>query len=598
MKKIFNIIFLLFSKKEKRVFFILNLINILQSLFEIISLGIIGIFISVASGKTELLIKINSKLPFNSNIDIFSLGFFCVLFYFFNFVLSLYFNLKSHKFSQKIIFSLSNSLFKYLITRNWLDHTKVSLSEIYKTISNDLGIVSQSIIIPLVNILNKLFIAISILGTLFFFNYKITLIGIFFYGIIYFFVTKYVSKIIKKLSILLSDIRTGQFKIIQDAFVGYKEVILFNLRDKFIGDYHNLSSKLIVPQSNINSIQQIPRIVIEFVTYIFIIISILFILKSEKIINTSDTLPILAVFGIAAIKLLPAFQQIYLAVVRLKSGKVALFLLKEKLLKGKKINSSYLSKINFSKKVKLHNDIKLNNVSFKYPGAKLQSLKNINLTINKNSILGLVGHSGSGKSTLADIISGLILPTKGTILVDGKKISKNNFKILNAITGIVPQIPYFSNSSIYENISFKKNLTLTEMQRIKLILKNVELEQLVNKRFKKLTANLLDRALDISGGERQRLSIARCLFYDSSVIILDEATNALDPITEEKVIKSLKKIKNKTIIMIAHRINTLKVCDNIILLKNGNIVGSGKYGSLYKKNSYFKKLINVKKNSI
>ena len=274
MKKIFNIIFLLFSKKEKRVFFILNLINILQSLFEIISLGIIGIFISVASGKTELLIKINSKLPFNSNIDIFSLGFFCVLFYFFNFVLSLYFNLKSHKFSQKIIFSLSNSLFKYLITRNWLDHTKVSLSEIYKTISNDLGIVSQSIIIPLVNILNKLFIAISILGTLFFFNYKITLIGIFFYGIIYFFVTKYVSKIIKKLSILLSDIRTGQFKIIQDAFVGYKEVILFNLRDKFIGDYHNLSSKLIVPQSNINSIQQIPRIVIEFVTYIFIIISI------------------------------------------------------------------------------------------------------------------------------------------------------------------------------------------------------------------------------------------------------------------------------------------------------------------------------------
>ena len=247
---------------------------------------------------------------------------------------------------------------------------------------------------------------------------------------------------------------------------------------------------------------------------------------------------------------------------------------------------------------KLHNDIKLNNVSFKYPGAKLQSLKNINLTINKNSILGLVGHSGSGKSTLADIISGLILPTKGTILVDGKKISKNNFKILNAITGIVPQIPYFSNSSIYENISFKKNLTLTEMQRIKLILKNVELEQLVNKRFKKLTANLLDRALDISGGERQRLSIARCLFYDSSVIILDEATNALDPITEEKVIKSLKKIKNKTIIMIAHRINTLKVCDNIILLKNGNIVGSGKYGSLYKKNSYFKKLINVKKNSI
>ena len=598
MKKIFNIIFLLFSKKEKRVFFILNLINILQSLFEIISLGIIGIFISVASGKTELLIKINSKLPFNSNIDIFSLGFFCVLFYFFNFLLSLYFNLKSHKFSQKIIFSLSNSLFKYLITRNWLDHTKVSLSEIYKTISNDLGIVSQSIIIPLVNILNKLFIAISILGTLFFFNYKITLIGIFFYGIIYFFVTKYVSKIIKKLSILLSDIRTGQFKIIQDAFVGYKEVILFNLRDKFIGDYHNLSSKLIVPQSNINSIQQIPRIVIEFVTYIFIIISILFILKSEKIINTSDTLPILAVFGIAAIKLLPAFQQIYLAVVRLKSGKVALFLLKEKLLKGKKINSSYLSKINFSKKVKLHNDIKLNNVSFKYPGAKLQSLKNINLTINKNSILGLVGHSGSGKSTLADIISGLILPTKGTILVDGKKISKNNFKILNAITGIVPQIPYFSNSSIYENISFKKNLTLTEMQRIKLILKNVELEQLVNKRFKKLTANLLDRALDISGGERQRLSIARCLFYDSSVIILDEATNALDPITEEKVIKSLKKIKNKTIIMIAHRINTLKVCDNIILLKNGNIVGSGKYGSLYKKNSYFKKLINVKKNSI
>ena len=486
---------------------------------------------------------------------------------------------------------MNNLIIKNYVYKNWQEFTKLKLSDINKDLFTDLNILSNSVVVPLFNLFNKVFIAISLLLTLIVYNYKVALLGALIYSVVYFFLLIFVKKINSKITKNISINRKKNHAFIHNFFSGFKEVIIFNLRNPIFEKIKKNNIGMIYPTSFLLSLTQIPRFFVELISYIVIISGILFIIKTGD--NLDNLLPMVAVYAFAGLKLLPAFQQIYLAYVRIKAGQTAMNNLYPKIIKAKKENlisqhEKTNEKLNFKK------DIKLNNVSFYYDkSSKKPSVKNLNLSIKKNTIVGLAGPSGGGKSTIIDIISGLLSPSKGSILIDGENLNKNDLRKWQNNFGAVTQMPFLSGDKIVDNISFNKIRGKIDHKKLDELINRVELKNFIKKQKKGLNSKISDRGINISGGERQRIAIARSLYFENEVIIFDEATNALDKITENKIIGFIKKLRRfKTIIIITHRTNTLKVCDNIFLINDGSIIQSGKYKKLENSSKLFKKLIS------
>ena len=236
-------------------------------------------------------------------------------------------------------------------------------------------------------------------------------------------------------------------------------------------------------------------------------------------------------------------------------------------------------------KYDLSKNIKLKNVNFKYNNSKEFILKNINLDVSKNSKIGIIGKTGSGKSTLIDIISGLLKPTEGSIELDNKKIDIfDNSNWMNKI-GYVSQDIFLINDTIEKNIAFASNLSEIDTFKLNKSAKVAEIDKLIDKLPNKFKTLVGERGINLSGGEKQRISIARAMYNNPEILIFDEATSALDISTEELIFKTINNLDfDTTIIIVAHRLTTLKECDNIYELSNGSLKSLGSYNELQTKN--------------
>ena len=593
LQKIFDIL----DKDQKNKIFKIQIANLIVSLFEIITLGSLAIFIGLLASKENIfdnsyLLSFYNYFEFANKFEfMFFLGIIVLSLYIFTGILNIVVTWKSNVMSSTINQYMNNLIIKNYVYKNWQEFTKLKLSDINKDLFTDLNILSNSVVVPLFNLFNKVFIAISLLLTLIVYNYKVAFLGALIYSVVYFFLLIFVKKINSKITKNISINRKKNHAFIHNFFSGFKEVIIFNLRNPIFEKIKKNNIGMIYPTSFLLSLTQIPRFFVELISYIVIISGILFIIKTGD--NLDNLLPMVAVYAFAGLKLLPAFQQIYLAYVRIKAGQTAMNNLYPKIIKAKKENlisqhEKTNEKLNFKK------DIKLNNVSFYYDkSSKKPSVKNLNLSIKKNTIVGLAGPSGGGKSTIIDIISGLLSPSKGSILIDGENLNKNDLRKWQNNFGAVTQMPFLSGDKIVDNISFNKIRGKIDHKKLDELINRVELKNFIKKQKKGLNSKISDRGINISGGERQRIAIARSLYFENEVIIFDEATNALDKITENKIIGFIKKLRRfKTIIIITHRTNTLKVCDNIFLINDGSIIQSGKYKKLENSSKLFKKLIS------
>ena len=226
---------------------------------------------------------------------------------------------------------------------------------------------------------------------------------------------------------------------------------------------------------------------------------------------------------------------------------------------------------------------------YKQGDKKINVLNGLNFKIDQGEKFSIIGRSGSGKSTIVDLIAGLLKPSKGYIEIDGKRLPDDRIREWQNNFSIVTQTPFMFNNTLYENITLghkRKSINVKELIR------KIELSNLIKKRKFKLKDELSDKGQNVSGGERQRIAIARSLYFDADIIIFDEATNALDEVTEKKIIKNINRLREKkTIIIITHRAKTLKFCDNIYLIKDGKIKTSGKFNQLKKRSKYFRDLL-------
>jgi len=256
---------------------------------------------------------------------------------------------------------------------------------------------------------------------------------------------------------------------------------------------------------------------------------------------------------------------------------------------------SSVSSKQIKKEINFQKAIKLKDIRFCYTDNSFDVISKINLTIPKNSFIGFAGATGCGKTTLVDIILGLLTPQSGQIIVDNTPITQENIQSWQQKIGYVPQEIYLSDDSVRKNIAFGVSDKDIDDKQVKLAARIAALDAFVEIELpKKYNTIIGERGIRLSGGQRQRIGLARALYRNPEVLILDEATSSLDGATEEAVLKAIQHAaKSRTVIMIAHRLNTLKDCDQIYIMEKGSIIGQGTYKELIDTNRQFREMAKL-----
>ena len=331
--------------------------------------------------------------------------------------------------------------------------------------------------------------------------------------------------------------------------------------DKVVEIYENLIKTETIAKYKQLYIEKLPRIWIELLFLLIIIISLLFILTFEN--NIKDQISFIIVFCLVGFRLLPSLNKILISIQNLRYSLPAVDILSDELDNFKKIKIDQ-----FKSKNQIYIEdyqINLNNIDFKYDDSNKYLFKNLNFVIPQNSSLALIGKSGVGKSTLGDIIMGILSPTKGEVIIGKHNIADNHVKrSWNSRIGYVPQETYILDDSIKHNIALGEDDEKINEKKITEILILLELDNIIDRSDSGLDMILGENGVKLSGGQKQRIGLARALYTDPSVLILDEATSFLDIGSEAKIISILKKLKDKiTIIFITHKKAGKELCDEV-----------------------------------
>ena len=359
--------------------------------------------------------------------------------------------------------------------------------------------------------------------------------------------------------------KTQTIQIVQESFGAVKEVKLLGVEQNFIEKFRDHTYQAFDMSRLTTFAQTLPRYILEFLAIfaIFVLFIILFI----QDVGQTKFLVVLAVFGAAAVKLTPSINRTIFSFQSLRHSQPSVDLYFNDIQSDTeyKTDKNELNKINFK------NKIELKNITFRYQEGQNDVLNNINLEVPIGSSVGIVGHSGGGKTTLIDIFLGLLKPQKGKILVDGVDISEN-LKSFQSLIGYVPQDVYLLDDSLKRNIAFGKKEDEIDNEMITETIKISQLDDVVNKLSNGLNSNVGERGSKFSGGEKQRIGIARSLYNKPKILVLDEATSSLDLETEKNFINSIYELKDdKTILIISHRESTLQNCDIIYEISQGKL---------------------------
>jgi ABC-type multidrug transport system fused ATPase/permease subunit len=359
-----------------------------------------------------------------------------------------------------------------------------------------------------------------------------------------------------------------RIKHLQQGLGGLKELKIFGAEKEFGGKYefHNRFTARI--NRNYQTIQALPRLWLEFLSVVGIVILIGFMVMQGNPINA--VLPKLGIFAAAAFRLIPSLNKIISSIQNVRYTKQPLEVLSNEI---KMVEVGDI--IERKEKIAFSEKLELDEVSFQYPSADRESLKNVSLEIIKGDTVGFIGTTGAGKSTLVDIILGLLGPDRGKIKIDGVDIH-SNIRGWQKQIGYVPQFIFLIDDSLRNNIAFGiPESDINEEAMIRAV-RLAQLEVMINDFPEGLNTNVGERGVRLSGGQRQRIGIARALYHDPDVIVLDEATSSLDVATESSVMESIRALHGtKTILIIAHRYSTIQHCDMIYRLDNGEIVRKG-----------------------
>ena len=461
--------------------------------------------------------------------------------------------------------SIKKLVFNQQINQEYSNFINSSVSQVTKIISYDSALAS-SYIISLITIFSQFFLFLFVLILLSIVNFEITFFVIPIFGLIFFLFYIFTYK---KLFLLgkSKQLLSGKLlKQINNTFDNLKEVIIYN-KSKYLTDIFN--ETLNQNQKKIEQIsilKKIPKAIYEFLGIIFIF-TIIYISYNNNY-SQEDILLLVSLIAIAIIRILPSINLITQNVSNLKSSEYSFDLISE-IAKQSQFKFEQTKDENNKKSINFEKDIVFKDISFEYTKSN-NNIQNLNFTIKKNSIVGIFGPSGSGKSTIANLLCGLLIPSRGEILIDGVSIKKN-FSNWQKKISYVTQDNYLLDDSLKNNILFSVENNQFKSEIFSEVTKTTNLDNFVKKFKFSYQTQVGDKGIKLSGGQKQRVSIARALYKIPKLLIFDEATSALDDKTEKEIIEEIYKIKGITIIIISHNKDLLSKCDEVIDISNNQI---------------------------
>lgn len=471
-------------------------------------------------------------------------------------------SMREYSIGKRLLEGYLYQPYSWFLSRHSADLGKNILSEVSQVIVYGMN--------PLIELISKGFVTIALITLIIIVDPKLALIvGTLLAGCyvsLFYLVRTYVIRIGKE-SLKNNELR---FTAINNALGAAKEIKLGGLELNYIKLFLKPSLIFAKAQASSQVITQLPRFILEAIAFGGMLLLILVVMAKSGSFN--NALPIISLYVFTGYRLIPAFQQIYAAFTQLSFVGASLDKLYDDI---KNLKSSIKNQdkgiLPFNK------TIDLKNIYYDYPNTSRTALKDITLRIPVNSIIGFVGQTGSGKTTLIDIILGLLEPQKGTLEIDGKVITKQNLRSWQRSIGYVPQYIHLSDETIAANIAMGIEPKDINFDLVKRASKIANLHDfIVNELPKQYQTTIGERGVRLSGGQRQRIGIARALYHNPQVLILDEATSALDNQTEKAVMDAVNNLsKDITIILIAHRLNTVKNCDIIFKLDKGRLVSQG-----------------------
>ena len=564
------------SHKKKNQFLFIFILSIFTSFSEIISLGALLPFLAALTNP-EILFDKTWMEPIIFYFDIKSseeLILPLTIIFIISILIAGLMRLLQSWVNIKVSYStgadLSLIIYEKTLYQPYSYHLSQNTSSIINAISNKaIGVVSAGIL-PTINIVTQGIVLISIIVTLIVINPFVALSAFISLTLIYFLIMTFTRLRIKTNSFLIARESSYLIKNIQEGLGGIRDVLI----DGNQNVYKNIFDKTVFPlrfaQANNLFIAQSPRFIIEALG--MTLIASLAYLLSNKSGSFLNSIPILGALAFGAQRMLPIFQLIYSSLTILAGNNTSMRDVLEIL------DQPLSTKRNNIKDLSFVDKIELNKINFSYNSGGPKILSDLNFTIKKGSKIGIIGATGSGKSTILDIIMSLLTPSSGELFVDGNPINSNNFTAWQKNISHVPQNIFLSDATIEENIGFGVLPNNINQDRVIWAAKQAHIDKIINSWPKGYKTIVGERGKRLSGGQRQRIGISRALYRNTKILIFDEATSALDNDTELKIIKSIENLQpDMTVIIVAHRLTSLKNCDLIFEIDKGTIKKFGSY---------------------
>jgi len=552
--------------RKNKFFFIILLVLIFFSLFiEMIGIGLIVSLISLfldpnffENLKSYNLYYLNFLLNFQTGTIIKIFLFLLIFIYFVKAIYLTLINYFLYKFTHNIKYILTNKIFKKYMGRSYFFFLNKNYSELINNIVLETEKYQDNILAPSFLILTEIIFIIGIAIVLMTVQPFTTLFMVFFSFTMIFIFNIFTKKIIVKKSFARQLEETNRSNLLKNGFIAIKDIKILNFENYFLEKYSHISKSIRDIQIKIDFLRQIPRLWIEFFA-IFLLISFVYFFKIANFLDT-EIIKILGLAAIASFKLLPSLNKIIIGIQQYKYGSTSFVIIKKELQTLSPDKKNFFSQEDIVASQTA--TIEFKNLSFRYPYSRKFIFKNVNIKLKAGDFVGISGPSGCGKSTLSDVLLGILPRTSGQFYVNHKSYRKALMNFSNV--AYVSQHIYLFDEDIIQNIIFGTNLPV-DMKKIWNVLKIVNLDHFVNSLPKKLNTKISDRGgANISGGQRQRLAIARALYSDPKILILDEATSALDIKTENSILRKIKRIfKNKIIINVTHKKSYLNSSNKI-----------------------------------
>jgi len=494
-------------------------------------------------------------------------------------------------FGQEVGVKIGDRLFEFYLNKPWLYHTSVSSSTLTKQISVEANRITTGVITPLMQLNSKIITAIFISIALLFYNPLITISALIIFTLSYYIIYRIVRYRLSINGDMVSQSSKERFKLMAEGFGGVRDILLSRCQNNYVNTFVRSGDKYSHHHGETIALAHVPRYIMEFVVFGSLIIFLLYLLNKYNG-EFGMILPVLSIYTLASFKIIPALQQIYASIVLIRGNISSFDSIKQDLEESFDMANNSISKNN--KSLLIRDSIELNGIQFTYPGKNIPAIEGLNIKIPVNKIIGISGSSGSGKSTIIDILIGLIQSDKGEILIDGTPLLSENIGNWQDKIGFVAQSIFLSDASIMENIAFGLSKNDIDISKVHRAIELSHLSKVIAELPKGVETMVGERGVQLSGGQRQRIGIARALYHDPEILIFDEATSALDGTTEKTIMDAIHDFSGlKTIIMIAHRLTTLKKCDLIYFIDQGRVVDSGNFENLINNNSEFKKMANL-----